>query len=197
MSDASITIGNPKTDTVQRALDNVAAKAMKLVIVPAVKEAAELIAHGIEIRAPQGTGTMRQAVGVTGMKLYGDGTVAWEGAGVRRGFGRMIAVVEANNDQGYKLKRLSKKASAKAEGKGFFFSDPSKIAHIIEGGRKAVSPMKGKALFDPRTGKFFKSSPAVTGTKFIEQANQSGIAQAGLKIAINNFGKLFDSALKE
>jgi len=196
MDGVSVTIAYANTKSVEKSLDKLAAQAMREIIAPAVKEAAKAAAGQIKSLIPNATGTMKQAVGVTTFHVYGDNEIAWQGAGVRRGYGRMIAVVETK--QGTKLKRLSKKASAKSSNRGYFYSDPAKIAHILEGGRSAIEAGKNgkKALFDPRTGKFFTRSQGTMGRKFIEQVEKSGTSYAILQKAADDVGKLLNDSLK-
>ena len=197
LEQVAITIDSPKTKGVEKALGSLAPKAMTQCIAPAVRTAAKDLAYAITLRVPNRTGTMRQSVGTGAFHYYRDGAIAYQAAGVRRGFGRMIAAissVQAGKETSMRLKRMSKAATKQRT--GTLYEDPAKIAHILEGGRKAIATRKGKALFNPLTGQFFRSAAAVPGKHFIQQAEQSGIAQATLQIGVQGVSKIFDDALK-
>ena len=107
------------------------------------------------------------------------------------------------NQAGYETEATLEESQCQECQSRLLFQRPAKIAHILEKGRSSVDAgtSKGggsgkKALYDPRTGRFFTRSHAAIGRNFIEQVEQAGTAQAIVQKAANDVGKLLNDNLK-
>ncbi len=142
---------------VMRMFQDLPKAAQNRVLKPLVKQGGTMIAEEEKDEAPTATGLMKLALGTSPLRTYK--TSLLMAVGVRRGFRRAV--------QGSKYFG-KKKTTANPT---LPVQNPVKYLHIIAHGRKAISVVNKKALYDARTGKFFgKHVAAAAPNDFIERA---------------------------
>jgi hypothetical protein len=174
---------------VLRMFEELPAVAQQRVLKPLLREGAALMAVEERAEAPRQAGLLQTAIGVSTLKSYPSG-VLFIATGVRRGFKRAVQATSRG-----RLRFLGKRKTE--DYPELPVQDPTKYLHLVTGGRKAISAMNKKVLYDRRTDKFFgKSVAAAAPNPFMDRAYQRGRAAAVAKITGEAPDRIADEAAR-
>ena len=136
--------------------------AQNRVLKPLIREGGKMIAAEEKEEAPAVTGLMKLAIGASPLRTYPSSLLV--AVGVRRGFRRAV--------QGTQTGRTRYLGKQKTEASPELpVQNPTKYLHLVTGGRKAISVVNKKVLFDVRTGKFFgKTVAEQAANPFVDRA---------------------------
>ena len=113
--------------------------------------AAEVTATAIRARVPINTGLLMDSIGATRVKFYRQSGTLFSAVGPRKGFRRTV--------------QNPSKAS--------LTMDPRRYFHLLETGRKDVSPIDARALHPALSDSFFGHAKGVTGHAILQPARDS------------------------
>jgi hypothetical protein len=155
------------------------------VIRPIVADHARRLAAVMASGASSDSGLLKKSLGMTPVKIYRKGTIAFAAAGPRRGFRRIVTMAKK---PGGKVRIGNKKhsdfmtaigAKNRSLGAAETWADPVHYAHLAEKGRKAIGTSKKKSLFSWRSGRFFgKHVAAAQGNPAAARAFQVSASMA-------------------
>jgi hypothetical protein len=162
---------------IQEALRALPEKMQLYAIEPGVRKASQVIAKAMQAGAPWRTGLLKKSIGAIRPKIYYARHTVYCAVGPRRGFGRILV----RGPSGVKAVTEKKAAKYAASGNWRARINPARYAHIIEAGRRAVVPVKRKALTivgDSGVTALRKTSRAVAAFPFMARALASSRAAA-------------------
>lgn len=147
----------------------------------AVTAGTRVFVQGLKAAAPKETGTLIKALGQR-EKVYKGGQIAFGVAGARKGQQRVITrKVSKRGKVSIKSRKIGKGEDIKGRAGIVELRNPAKIAHLTEGGRKAITAKKGKAIpVDIGGGLtvFRKKAKAVPAKRWMAKAFQAKAAAA-------------------
>lgn len=124
-----------------------------------LKAAAEITVAAVQARIPGGgTGLARASIGFSPIKFYRHSGTLFTAIEPRKGYRRIIAISSTGRRRIFGKKVLEVKAEAGR------VQDPRRYLHIIERGRRAVRPIRARALhsaLDPEN-RFFMHAQATS-----------------------------------
>jgi hypothetical protein len=160
MSEITMTLSGDRE--VVRMFEELPTRAQKHVLTPLLKMGSKMLSHAEKSEAPHASGLLGLAIGASKLRTY-ESTI-FITAGVRRGFRRAVTRKARGG-----VKRLGKAKTAASP--DLPAQDPVRYAHLVSGGRKAVSVVRSKVLYDPRSGKFFgRHVKGVAPNPFVDRA---------------------------
>jgi hypothetical protein len=116
------------------------------IIKPLLKEGGAMIAVEEKQEAPANTGLLRTAIGASSIRKYPSSFFV--AVGVRQGFRRAIQTSSSGKTRYLGKQKTEFYPEAPVQ-------DPTKYLGIVSGGRKAISVLNKKVLYDVRSGQFF------------------------------------------
>lgn len=148
---------------IERMLAELPLAAVNRAAKPLVIRGSRMLAAAIKAEAPAESGLLKAAIGVSPLRDYG-GKTLFAAAGIRRGFRRTV----------YRTARKKLRFRGKArsgDDPAELWRNPVKYLHLVTGGRKAVTVIHKKQLYDAYTGRFFgKSVAAAQPNPFVDRA---------------------------
>jgi hypothetical protein len=145
------------------------------VVKPLMLEGSRILDAAARAAAPVESGLMKLAIGSSKLKAYSGGTI-FITTGVRRGFRRAVTAT-----RGSKLRARSKSFTEATTNETV--RDPVRYLHLVSAGRKAITAVKSKILYDAATNRFFgKSVAAAKPNPFMARAFDAAKEQVAATI---------------
>jgi hypothetical protein len=154
---------------VLRMFDRLADRAQEKVAKELMTAGGKAAAEVERSEAPEQSGLLRQAIGVSALRSYSGGKLLFVATGVRWGFRRTATVTP----QG----KLQYVHSSRPESGAAGAIDPARYQNPLMHGREAIEPEPGKILHS-LTGRFFTKAAAAAANPFIERSFPAAAAAA-------------------
>jgi len=154
-------------ENVRRMFQELPKAAQNRVLKPLVRQGGSMIAEEEKEEAPAVTGLMKLALGTSPLRTYNSSLLI--AVGVRRGFRRAVQGSMYRGGWARKTRYLGKKKTEATP--ELPVQNPVRYLHLVIGGRKAISVINKKVLYDARSGKFFGQQVAEQAANpFIDRA---------------------------
>lgn len=159
-------------------LDELPKRLRDKTLVQAVMAGGGPIKAAMVANSPSSSGLLKKSIKIRRRKYRG-GDVAIAVIGPSRGMKTTVSVVEGGKNKG-SIRKNTRKGTGliAAYGAGAAYRDPAKYAHLVEKGRKSVSPKKGKALYNRLGNRVFRRASAVPAKHFASRAVASASGRA-------------------